>query len=536
MITTVVMQGFRRFRQAEVALRPGMNVVVGDNEAGKSSLLEAVVAGLTGRVRAVGRRDYLPLAVLNHGLIDEWLGNVRSENGDAPPFPEAFIELYFADDVVSADYQGTNNSKREDCRGVRLEIKFENLNPADLPGILEDVRAGGPFPIEYYTTEWIAFSGQTLHPRASPLGSHLIDATRIRLDSGSDYFIKTVVDTALGDQQQRSLAATFRRMKGDLADTGGVAQVNDALAAAAASVTTKTLSLLAADSSSLAWTDAVQPHLDALPFASAGMGESSRLKILLALGRKVDTSDIFLVEEPENHLSFSSLNTLIDTITRTVPDKQVLLATHSSFVTNKLGLENVILLSGDRAVSLADLPDDTVRYFRRLSGYDTLRVLLCKGAFIVEGPSDDLVLQRFYLDAKGALPIRHGFDVIECRGLAFKRILDIAARVGRRVAVLTDNDGDYARRIGAFTSFADYEHIKVFTSEDASLPTLEPNIVASNDLAVLMNALGRTFADRDAAVDWMSKNKTEAAVRIFDADTPLEPPDYFRDALLWLVN
>jgi hypothetical protein len=69
--------------------------------------------------------------------------------------------------------------------------------------------------------------------------------------------------------------------------------------------------------------------------------------------------------------------------------------------------------------------------FKRLSGYDTLRMVLSKEVILVEGPSDDLVVQRAFRDARRVPPLEVGVDIISVRGLAFKRFLDIA--VGLRI-------------------------------------------------------------------------------------------------------
>ena len=70
---------------------------------------------------------------------------------------------------------------------------------------------------------------------------------------------------------------------------------------------------------------------------------------------------------------------------------------------------------------LTDLPVDTLDYFKKLSGYDTLRVVLAQRLILVEGPSDELIVQRAFKDRHGVLPLEAGVDVINVRGLSFKR-------------------------------------------------------------------------------------------------------------------
>jgi predicted ATP-dependent endonuclease of OLD family len=95
----------------------------------------------------------------------------------------------------------------------------------------------------------------------------------------------------------------------------------------------------------------------------------------------------------------------------------VLVTTHSSFVLNKLGLDRLVLLTPETTVRLTELPDETLEYFKKLSGYDTLRVVLAKRIILVEGPSDELIVQRAFSDKHGKLPLEADVDVIIVRAL-----------------------------------------------------------------------------------------------------------------------
>ena len=66
------------------------------------------------------------------------------------------------------------------------------------------------------------------------------------------------------------------------------------------------------------------------------------------------------------------MNGLVTKITSKCEGKQVLVTTHSSYVLNKLGLDNLILVSSERGLHIRELPPNTVDYFKKLSGYDTL--------------------------------------------------------------------------------------------------------------------------------------------------------------------
>jgi putative ATP-dependent endonuclease of the OLD family len=127
------------------------------------------------------------------------------------------------------------------------------------------------------------------------------------------------------------------------------------------------------------------------------------------------------------------------------------------------------------------------------------------------------------------MPLDVGVEVISVGALAFRRFLAISEIVEKPVVVVTDNDGEPAKTRERYATKA--KSIRVCISEDASLPSLEPQLVASNDLETINTALGKSFDSREAACEWMTANKTEAALRIFDADTAITYPEYIRDAI-----
>ena len=50
MIREVVIRNFKVFRNFEIQLNSDLNILVGNNEAGKSTILEAIVLALTKRI------------------------------------------------------------------------------------------------------------------------------------------------------------------------------------------------------------------------------------------------------------------------------------------------------------------------------------------------------------------------------------------------------------------------------------------------------------------------------------------------------
>jgi putative ATP-dependent endonuclease of OLD family len=237
------------------------------------------------------------------------------------------------------------------------------------------------------------------------------------------------------------------------------------------------------------------------------------------------------LEEPENHLSHTSLRKLLGRIEALArDDQQLFVATHSSFVLNRLGLDSLILIADGRIARMSELSAETVNYFKKLPGYDTLRMVLADRFVLVEGPSDEILFERFYSDATRRSPMQDGIDVISVRGLSLRRCLEVATILGKRCAALTDNDGkSVAEVLKGFSDVIDDVDRRVFVG-GAEARTLEPHILAANpDEAKLRRIL--KIADRADVLTWMTNNKTEAAIKIAASDEMLAAPGYFTDAI-----
>ena len=91
------------------------------------------------------------------------------------------------------------------------------------------------------------------------------------------------------------------------------------------------------------------------------------------------------------------------------------------------------------------MPKETYEYFLKLSGYDTLRLILAKSIILVEGPTDELIIQKAYLDKYNTLPIYNGIDIMAVGGLAFKNYCNLAKISEKKIFITTDNDGNYTK-------------------------------------------------------------------------------------------
>lgn len=528
MIERVSIRNYRRFRKLDLALGQGLNIIVGQNDAGKSTLLEAINLALTGKLHGRALTQALNPYLVNDAARREFCEAIR--DGKAATPPSITIELQFAADDDLADLQGTNNMAGEDAPGICIEASFNNEFLPEYEAFIDGKESVDLVPTEYYKVEWRSFKGSSITRRSIPASAALIDASNLAWKPGVDYQIQSILDGNLEPRERAELSREYRSVREAFRLKDPVVRVNGRLRDEAKSLTTRDLSLAIDISQRHTWESSLALHLDDLPVATLGKGEQNSLKTMMALGRDGQGSNIVLLEEPEANLSFSNLRRLLAQVEAHCKDKQVIVSTHSSYVLNKLGLDRMLLLSGDRAVSISDLSDGTMDFFKRLPGYDTLRLVLCDEAILVEGPSDELIVQRAYRDANGKHPIEDGVDVISV-GTSHKRFLELAALIERRVRAVRDNDGKepalYAESFKDYLSGIATLHVG---PTDAG-KTLEPQILSANGLAKLNEIFGTSFDSDDALISYMTANKTECAYSIFESTQTITMPPYIAEAI-----
>ncbi len=531
-MTRVKVTNYRCLASADVTLNPELNIIVGDNECGKSTLLEAIHLALTGQLNGRAIQAELHPHLFTSDVVREYITQLRNGTSTVPPAIR--IELYFADDIndaALAKLKGINNSERSNVPGVVLTIEFNAAYNTEFATYVADPTRVQTLPVEYYIVRWRDFADNDITARSIAIKPSFIDASTIRNTMSANRYVTDIVRESLTPAERVELSLAYRLMNNSFLDDAKVHGINHALAARTGAISDKTLSLSLENSSRANWESGVIPYLNNIPISLVGKGEQNAIKIKLALAGAAERH-VLLVEEPENHLSFSNLNALVSHIDTHRGTRQLLITTHSSFVLNKLGVESVLLFNRGIAVTLKALAPSTHDYFMKLPGHDTLRLILARRAILVEGASDELIVQAAYRQVHGKLPLEDRVDVISVDSLAFKRFLEIAVLLKSKVAVVTDNDGDVDALQKKYEDFAAYPTIGLFYDLDTAYPTLEPQLLKANGRDVIEQVLGRSFATDDKCLSYMGgKRKTDVALAFFTTAEPWTPPDYIRRAV-----
>jgi putative ATP-dependent endonuclease of OLD family len=113
-ITKVIIENYRCLKKSVVPLDDHLNIVVGDNECGKSTLLEAINLALSGLLNGRPVQTELHPYLFNLEAVNKFISDLNS--GKPSPPPSVLIELYFKDDKFLTSLKGTNMITRASTR------------------------------------------------------------------------------------------------------------------------------------------------------------------------------------------------------------------------------------------------------------------------------------------------------------------------------------------------------------------------------------------------------------------------------------
>lgn len=530
-IVKINIQNYKLLRDVCVELNPDVNVFVGENDAGKSTLLEAISIATSGKLNGFAFQKQLKANLFNVDCRNDYIAAL-STTPIAPP--KIVLEAYCDDD---ASYSGTNNAFGEDCCGIRVVAEFDQQYANVYKTMLanHDVK---DIPVELYCVSYKYFSGDAVAFRYAPLKAVYVDTTRKDYSGMVDRFVSENITEYLSEQDQVDLSLEYRRVRAAFKESEALGRLNTSIHEDK-NLNERSISLELRENEIDEWKRQMSISVDEIPFEHIGFGSQNSIKVELAVKNSEEQVNMILMEEPENNLSHTNMAKLIHRISLS-KGKQIFISTHSSFVANKLSLNKLLLVEAGKVVSFRDISDDTVAYFTKLPGYDTLRLVLAEKVILVEGPTDDLIIQRAYLDQCGCLPIDNGVDIIAVGALAFKRYCDIAIILQKKVSVVTDNDHSIKENIEEkYEDYTNKPYLQFFYETDENLNTIEPSVLAVNCgsdgqptdafKSVISKNGSLMKRDYEHILSYMTGNKAEWALRVFDSDSTIEYPQYIKD-------
>lgn len=114
-------EGLKKFERLDVKFNPNMNIIVGENEAGKSTILEAIKIVLNQMYKNADKSILKEL--FNIDIVDKF-----KKNPDVNTLPYILIEIMLHLEVKdkNAEYfYGENNLDKKEAFGIRFECRFD---------------------------------------------------------------------------------------------------------------------------------------------------------------------------------------------------------------------------------------------------------------------------------------------------------------------------------------------------------------------------------------------------------------------------
>ncbi|MFL9835532.1 ATP-dependent nuclease [Chryseobacterium terrae] len=513
-IKRIKLKNFRRFKEFSVEFNETLNLLIGDNESGKSSILEAiniVLAGSRNKVETIGLDN-----LFNQEVITEFLaGGKKYED-----LPILFAEIYF-NEQHDFELFGRNNSEEIDCDGFRLECSPNDDLSREIKEILkqEDIS----FPYEFYQIKFNTFQGDAYSGFKKYFKHILIDNSQISSEYAVKEYVRDMYNNLATSLERNNHHYNYRQHKLNY-KTNVLADVNTKTGEYEFIVRNNTKSNLS--------TDLALSHNN-INIENKGKGIQCFIKTKFALN-KSGNLDIVLLEEPENHLSHINMKKMVKEI-EIASQKQIFIATHSNMLSTRLDLRKSILLNSnsEHPILLDNVKDSTAKFFMKAPDNNLLDFILSKKALLVEGDAEYMLLESFFKKHTGISAESADVHIISVDGTSFKRYLDISQKLGIKTAVIRDNDGDLAKN--CIENYSDYTEsfIKIFYDNDNGNTTFEKCIYYLNQKAC--ESLFSKNRKKLSVLDYMLKNKAEASFQLLDKKKDeLEIPQYIKDAIEWI--
>ncbi len=433
-LSKVILKNFRKFKYLEVPFKDGLNVLIGENDSGKTTIIDAIRIALGTQSNEYYKLEERDFNDKNEELIIECDFKFRErEENKASHFVEwiTFDENQNKNPVLKIKIKAViekNRIKRKILAGEEgVESNFD---------LLDDLRVTYLKPLRDADNELIAKRNSRL---SQILRNHslfldkeknhpFIEKVKKFNDSVNEYFekegkniieiINRHLDDFLGKERKGDYNTSINITENDL-----ISILNS-------------LNLKVSEN-------------------KVGLGTLNQLYMaleLLLFSSEIENNilNLCLIEEIEAHLhpqaQLRTIKHLQDEINE---DKQLILTTHSVTLASSIKLENLILCKNDKVYPLGSeytkLSKEDYKFLEIFLDLTKSNLFFAKGVIFVEGDAENVLVPTI-AEIIGKPLYKYGVSVVNLGSLAFPRYSKIFLRKDESeilnipVAIITDLD------------------------------------------------------------------------------------------------
>lgn len=517
-IKKIKLHNYKRFKEFSVDFDDKLNLLIGDNEAGKSSILLAidlVLSGSISKIETLGLEN-----IFNSEIIQEFLSSEKKYD----TLPTLYIEL-FLNEQNNPDLNGKYNSD-----GILSDGLLMLCEPNDnLSDVIAEIlmQPESNFPFEFYSINFKTFQGDNYSTYKKYIRHLSIDSSQISNEYATKAYVKEIYNSNLLNVAERNKYQNEYRKSKSIFKNDVLKDLNSRIVEYSFSIKSNSKSNLETD---------LTIEESNITIENKGKGRQCFIKTEFALKKSNIKFDIILLEEPENHLSHINMKKLIKRIIDT-DDKQLFITTHSNMISNRLDLRKSVLLNSNNTIPvlMKSLNESTAKFFMKAPDNNMLEFILSKKVILVEGDAEYILMEAFFKNETTSSLEESDIHIISVDGTSFKRYLEIAKILKIKTAVIRDNDKNYQNN--CVENYLDYTNdlIKIFADQNNDRYTFE--ICLYQDNGTICNDLFQGRRKSLSVQDYMIKNKAEVSFELLDNEAnDINTPQYIKDAIQWIKD
>lgn len=545
-IENIKIENYRSFTEFSAKLNK-LSVVIGENDAGKSNFFSALSLPLSGNQIDFNQKR-LNVSDFNIDKIKVFFNSIISNESidiQKTKIPKIFITIDFS--APENDYENQIIGKWiHDDAGLecyRIRYEFKPKNDDDLLAVVKDLLDGCTtiteakwftLPIELYEYRIVSVNNnkeisfnELKHLRINTINAERDDfadsntvrsnslLTKLLINTLSDHDKNDINKAYINFFSQIESADSFDKIVKSITKDDDFENIRDFVNEIECIPNLPNLKSILSNIT-LQYGDEF--------LYQKGLGERNLVYILILFAyyktNENKSFNLCCIEEPEAHLSVNNLKLTTDFIVKSVKNSsgllQTIISTHNPSVINKLNLSNVLVVSGNKAINLSNVDKSLLNYLRKRPNFDILKLIFANKVILVEGPSEEMLLNSFLLKRSNYL---NNIEVISIGQKGYRTFLDIWLKINRNnlkklIGVVRDFDNQQNAKDEHDKYDQDNENIFVRTTEGY---TLENDLANTGNNAYELSVLFSVDNDVDLVADHMISGKTEGMLKLCDA-------------------